>query len=166
MEGVGRRVLYGDGNTVLFAAVLAHYIQDAHQPLHIHNNYDGQLTGQAGVHSRFESELFERFASRLTINPAPPGPVTNARDFIFEIALAAHQLVPRLLDADKRAAEGKDVYDDDYFEKFFTNIRPVLEQQLSRAITATAAAITGAWIDAGKPQLRVIARPVQSVRPK
>ena len=70
-EGFSRNQLYVDGNTVLFASALAHYIQDAHQPLHVHNNYDGQLTGQNGLHSRFESELFERFESRLTINPPP-----------------------------------------------------------------------------------------------
>ena len=40
-----------DGNAVLFASTLAHYIQDAHQPLHVHNNYDGQLSGQTGLHA-------------------------------------------------------------------------------------------------------------------
>ena len=44
----------------------SHYVQDAHQPFHASNNYDGQLTGQRGIHSRFERDLVERFEARLT----------------------------------------------------------------------------------------------------
>lgn len=164
-EGFRRSQLYVGGNSVLFASTLAHYIQDAHQPLHVHNNYDGQLSGQNGVHSRFESELFERFESRMTIKPAPVRPVTNTRDFIFAIALNSFQLVPKILEADKDAIAGKDVYDDAYFEKFFTNIQPVLEQQLTGAITDTASAIVSAWTQAGKPVVTLKdARPIGKVR--
>jgi hypothetical protein len=164
-QGFGRDQLYVGGNTVLFASTLAHYIQDAHQPLHVHNNYDGQLSGQNGLHSRFESELFERFESRLTINPAPVRLVNNTRDFIFDIALSSFQLVPQILEADRRAIGAKDAYDDEYFEKFFTDIRPVLERQLAGAITATASAIVSAWTQAGKPELKLaVPRPVQKVK--
>jgi len=165
MEGMKRNVPYGDGNVVLYAAALGHYIQDGHQPLHVHNNYDGQLTGQTGLHSRFESELFERFETRLTIDPAPAKAFTNARAFIFDAALAANQLVPRILQADKEAIAGKDTYDAEYFEAFLTKIRPVLEQQLAASITGSASAIVSAWEQAGKPELKLAGpRSVQKVR--
>jgi hypothetical protein len=164
-QGFARDQLYVGGNTVLFASTLAHYLQDAHQPLHVHNNYDGQLSGQNGLHSRFESELFERFESRLTINPAPVRLVNNTRDFIFDIALSSFQLVPRILEADRRAIGAKDAYDDEYFEKFFADVRPVLERQLAGAITATASVIVSAWTQAGKPELKLaVPRPVQKVK--
>ncbi len=57
---------------MLFSAVASHYMQDAHQPFHASINYDGQLTGNNGIHARFERDLVERFESRLTIAPAPP----------------------------------------------------------------------------------------------
>jgi hypothetical protein len=164
-QGFARNQPYVEGNTVIFASTLGHYIQDAFQPLHVHNNYDGQLSGQNGLHSRFEAELFERFESRLTINPSPLKSVANTRDFIFDIALASFQLVPKILAADRDAIGTKDTYDDAYFEAFFTNIRPVLEQQLAGAITGTASAIVGAWTEAGKPALRTsIPRAVQKVK--
>ena len=164
-QGFTRNQSYGEGNAVLFAAALSHYIQDANQPLHIHNNYDGQLSGQHGVHSRFESELFERFEPRLTINPPPLRPVTDTRGFIFDIALASHQLVSKILDADLEAIAGKDAYDGAYFEAFLTRIRPVLERQLAGAISDTASAITSAWVQAGSPELKgAIPRPIQKVR--
>jgi len=164
-QGFARNQLYVEGNTVLFASTLGHYIQDAFQPLHVHNNYDGQLSGQTGLHSRFEAELFERFESRLTINPGPVKPVASARDFIFDTVLASFQLVPKILAADRDAIGIRDTYDDAYFEAFFTNIRPVLEQQLAGAITGTASAIVGAWTEAGKPALKTsIPRAVQKVK--
>jgi len=164
-QGFARYQLYVEGNTVLFASTLGHYIQDAFQPLHVHNNYDGQLSGQTGLHSRFEAELFERFESRLTINPGPVKPVASARDFIFDTVLASFQLVPKILAADRDAIGIRDTYDDAYFEAFFTNIRPVLEQQLAGAITGTASAIVGAWTEAGKPALKTsIPRAVQKVK--
>ena len=79
-EGFRRNGQYAPSDTVLFAAVASHYIQDAHMPLHASNNNDGQLTGQTGLHARFETALFERYQSKLTINPpAMPGPIPSNR---------------------------------------------------------------------------------------
>jgi hypothetical protein len=164
-EGFGRRAPYAVGDTVLFAAVASHYIQDAHQPLHASNNYDGQLTGNTGIHARFERDLIERFASRLSIAPAPAGVIGDPRDYAFEALLASYTQVGAILDADNQAVAGKDVYDDDYFEKFFVRVKPVLERRLNEAVTATASLIVSAWQAAGKPALSTAeARPPQKVR--
>ena len=161
-----RNAPFAPNDTVLFAAVAAHYIQDAHQPLHASNNFDGQLTGQNGVHARFESALFERFESRMTITPSPAKPIANARDAAFDVLLASYQLVRPLLDADKEAIAGKDAYDDEYFEKFFGKVAPMLQRRLAESITATASLIVGAWEQAGKPPLKTdVPQPVQRVRP-
>src|SRR5439155_17557980 len=161
-EGFKRESAYGPGDVVLFAAVACHYIQDAHQPFHATNNYDGQLTGNNGIHARFERDLVERFASRLTISPAPATPIHNARDAAFDALLASHQLVDPILAADKDTAAGKDTYDDDYFEKFFAKVRPILERRLSESVTASAGLIVGAWEAAGKPVLKLEgARPIE-----
>ena len=164
-ESFGRDGGYAPSDTVLQAAAASHYIQDAHQPLHASNNFDGQLTGQAGVHARFEAALFERFESRLTIAPAPPIPVKNARDAAFDALLESYRLVQPLLDADKAAIGAKDTYDDEYFEAFFAKVKPMLEKRIADSITATAAVITGAWEAAGKPAVRTqMPRTVQKVR--
>ena len=164
-EGFARGQLYSESNAIVYAAALAHYVEDAHQPFHAHQNYDGQLSGQRGVHSRFESELFERFEARLRITPATASHVTSARDLAFSIALDSFQLVPQVLAADKSAVANRDTYDDAYFESFFSKVKVLLEQQLSRAVTVVASLIVSAWEDAGRPQLRVsVERPVQKVQ--
>jgi hypothetical protein len=152
-----RGAMYGPTNAVVFTGALVHYVQDAHQPFHASINYDGQLTGNDGIHARFERDLFEKFGSRLSIAAPVPRPAANTRDAVFDALLASYQLVDRILDADTRAAAGKDVYDDDYFEKFFASVRPILEQRLSDAIAASAGAIIAAWEQAGRPPLTLAA---------
>lgn len=41
------------------SAELGHYVADANVPLHTTRNYDGQLTGQMGIHAFWESRLPE-----------------------------------------------------------------------------------------------------------
>lgn len=166
-ESMGRSGTYASSDIVVFSAVLSHYVQDAHQPLHATINYDGGDTGQRGIHSRFERDLFERYQSKLSVNPVPPRPITAPRDAAFETLLSSFRLVSPLLEADKKAVAGRESYDDKYFEAFFAHIKGVMEQQLAGAVTATASFILSAWEQAGKPVLRLSAapRPPQRVTP-
>lgn len=164
-ESFRRQAAYGTTDVVLFTGAASHYIQDAHQPFHASNNYDGQLTGNSGIHSRFERDLVERFESRLVLTPAPPKAVTSPRDVAFDVLLEGYKLVDPILRADTEAVAGKNEYDDDYYEKFFGKVKPILERRLSEAISATAAIIIGAWEAAGKPVVKLQdARPVQKVK--
>jgi hypothetical protein len=164
-EEFKREAPYTNSNVVLFSAVASHYIQDAHQPFHATENYNGQQTGNDGIHSRFERDLIERYESRLTLRPAPVKMIGNVRDSAFEALLASYQLVDPILKADKYALGSGEAYNDAYFDKFFAAVRPVLEQQLSAAITATASVIVSAWEQAGRPTLRMTeARPIERVR--
>jgi hypothetical protein len=164
-EEFPRNAPYTISNTVLYSATLSHYVQDAHQPLHATDNYDGAKTGNHGIHARFERDLFERFSARIRVSPKPPVPITNARDGAFDILVASFQLVDPILQADREAITGKDTYDDEYFERFFVKVQPILERSLSDAVSATAGLLIGAWQEAGRPTLRVgDARPPQKVR--
>ena len=144
---------YLQDNIAFYATVMGHYIGDAHVPLHSVVNYDGQVTNQRGVHGRWESELFDRTRARLTIAPKPIHPVQHPRDFMFETLLASNQLVAPLLAADKQAAEGREFYDDAYFDAFGKDQFAALERRLNESVTALASMITAAWDSAGRPSL-------------
>ena len=133
--------------------MIAHYTADGHVPFHATLNHDGQLTGQWGIHARFESDLFERYRPALDLSPRPPAAIGNPRDFIFDTLVVSFSLVQPILDADKSAVEGRQLYDDEYFTRFFGKVKPILERRVSDAITGVAAIITAAWIDAGRPAL-------------
>jgi len=140
-------------NIAYFTAILAHYVADGHVPLHAVVNYDGQLTGQNGVHSRWEAELFERNQARIAFAPAAATPVSRPRDFMFDALLASNRLAAGVLDADRSAAAGREFYDDGYFAAFGTAQLPVMQKRLNESITAVASVIAGAWEQAGRPNV-------------
>ena len=160
---------YALDNIALYAAVLAHYVSDGHVPLHAVVNYNGQLTGQDGVHSRWEAELFERNRARLTISPPPLTPVTVPRDAMFDVLLASYRASAGVLEADRQAAEGRSLYDDGYFEAFAKGTLPTLEKRLNESIASVASFIVGAWELAGKPAVPTefprTARPIRRPKP-
>lgn len=153
VEAFTQKAPYSRDNIKYFAAWIGHYAGDAQVPFHASLNHDGQLTGQHGLHARFESELFERHRDKLRVSPGSLVPVTSPRELIFESLTSSFTFVQTILDADKRAIAGRDVYDDQYFAMFFSRAQPVLEARLAESIRATASLITAAWIDAGKPPL-------------
>ena len=140
-------------NIVYFTAILAHYVADGHVPLHAVVNYDGQLTGQNGLHSRWEAELFERNQAQIAFGPAAVTPVSRPRDFMFDTLLASNRLAAGVLEADRNAAAGREFYDDGYFAAFGTAQLPVMQKRLNESISAVASVIAGAWEQAGRPKV-------------
>ena len=165
VEAFTQKAPYSRENVRLFSSVIAHYTADAHQPFHAALNYDGQLTGQWGIHSRFETELFERYESRLRLTPSAVSGIANPREFIISALTDSFALVQPILDADKAAVAGREFYDDGYFDRFFATTRPTLEKRLSDSITAVASMISAAWVEAGRPAVPVdvpkLPRPVR-----
>ena len=157
---------YARDDIKLFSAVIAHYVGDSFVPFHAALNYDGQLTGQQGIHARFETELFERYQNKLHIAPGPLPAVSSVREFIFATLTDGFQFVDAILTADRAAAQGREAYDDEYFEKLFEKTRPILEKRVSGAIAGVAAVINAAWVQAGKPAVPADApaRPPRPIR--
>jgi hypothetical protein len=148
-------------NVVFFSSVLSHYVGDAHVPFHAVVNFDGQLTNQLGIHSRFEGELFSRSRDRIVVRPPAIGPITSPRDAMFAVLLTSTTLTQPILDADRKAIGAKEYYDDEYYRVFAdAGALSVLERRLNDSIAAVAAIITGAWESAGRPELtRPTSRP-------
>ena len=151
---------YGADDACYLSAVLAHYVEDGHQPLHATANYDGQLSGQRGVHSRFETALPQRTWTRLAHPAVRVQPVPDLAAFMFSALARSAADVPAVLEADRHASQGLSrdagghlVYDDRYYERFLTGIRPVLEERLSSAASGVASVLVSAWRDAGSPDI-------------
>jgi len=153
IEAFTQKETFSRDNIKYFSAFLAHYLSDAQVPFHATLNHDGQLTGQWGIHSRFETETFERYRGSLDVKPKPIVRVTSARDLAFDSLTTSFSHVKGILDADTAAVAGREIYDDAYFAAFFGKVKPILEQRLAESITAVASAIAGAWEQAGRPAL-------------
>ena len=57
-----------------------------------------------------------------------------------------------MLESDRKAAEGREFYDDAYFEAFAAGTLSTLERRLNDSIAGVASFIVGAWEAAGKPR--------------
>jgi len=158
-QAVAKNGQYARGDVRFFSAVIGHYVADAHVPLHAVLNYNGQLTGQTGIHYRWEEELFVRFQKQLVVRPGPLKRISNERDYIFDTLLESSQLADDVLAADKKAIGNRDVYDDQYFATLLAETRPIWEKRINDAINGVASIITSAWERAGKPTLSANAPP-------
>jgi hypothetical protein len=95
-----------DLNEVVRAAAdLGHYLGDAHVPLHTSGNYDGQRTGQRGIHAMWETHAVEWLLSRPELPACPPRDAVLANyDPVWtpwEIILESHAMVPKVLAAER-----------------------------------------------------------------
>jgi hypothetical protein len=147
---------YALENIKFFTSVVAHYVSDAHVPFHAIANYDGQLTGQQGVHARFETELFDRYEKKLKIHPGSADVSKGPREFLFDTLTESAKLAEGVLVADKEAIGSGEVYDRAYFDRFFASTRPTLERRISESIGAVVAIVTRAWEEGGKPELPLV----------
>lgn len=150
--GQGRPV-YAPDKARYLVAVLSHYIEDAHQPFHAVMNYDGQLTGQRGIHARFETTLILRNLDRFTLQPVRVRTVPNIRDFMFETLIESQSLVEPILAADRRARAGRDDYDDAYYDLFREGAGDIAVRRMSSSVSAVVSVVVAAWTEAGKPAL-------------
>ena len=145
-------------NTLLYMADLAHYIGDAHQPFHSCLNYNGQLTGQKGIHFRYEIDMID---SNLTyikskFESGKPEKVKDIRQFVFDIIARSNSFVDLLLAADKTALQhnGTGKYDPMYQKILWAKTKYMTIDQFNYAGKNLASAIYSAWLDAGKPNLK------------
>ncbi|RMF65982.1 MAG: S1/P1 Nuclease, partial [Calditrichaeota bacterium] len=79
-------------STLVKAAALCHYVSDLCVPLHTTENYDGQLTGNKGIHRRFEATMIEMYADSLKLTVRPAQRIKDPLAFIFDLVLRSYSL--------------------------------------------------------------------------
>jgi hypothetical protein len=144
---------YAAENARYLSAVIAHYVEDSAQPFHAVANYDGQLTNQRGIHSRFEAELARRYWTRITHRPVAIEPIPDVKAYTFANLVEGHRLTQRILDADRKIAGEGRRYDANYYAQMFAETKDILELRLNASANGVASLIVQAWTNAGKPNL-------------
>jgi hypothetical protein len=151
------------------SADLGHYIADAHVPLHTTENYNGQLTGQDGIHGFWESRLPELFAKNYDF-------FTGRAEYIQNPQLAAWKAIggsnihlDSVLLLEKRLTEkfgekkfsfetkGRQtikVYSVEFSSAYHNALSGMVEQRMRDAIKMVGDFWYTAWVDAGQPDLK------------
>ncbi len=130
------------------AAAQAHYIEDLHNPLHLTRNYNGQYTGNSGIHARYEGEMILRHFDQVTYSPASAEYLTSPLDFVFDGIDEHYPYVADILAADDRY-KGRPAAE--YYAGMWSDTGEFTLELLQEASEAVAASWSTAWVDAGSP---------------
>ena len=134
---------------MLLAADLGHYIADSHMPLHITRNYNGQYTGQYGVHSRYESDLIQRFQNEIIYSGDSLQYINNLPDYVFSMIYDNYLYVDSVLAADAAAkAYAGNTNSTAYYNKFWELSKNFTIGLFKRASYRLTCVIYTAWINA------------------
>ena len=158
-------------DSILFYATdLGHYIGDAHVPLHTTVNYDGQLTGQKGMHNLWESTVpdIEMAQYNLYTNHTATY-LSSPQTAIWLAVRKGYNMVGFMLEAERTVS--KNFSDADKYEmkmwygketKAYTlafakaygaALKNTVNQRLIESANLIADFWYTAWVDAGKPDL-------------
>jgi Secretion system C-terminal sorting domain len=139
---------------VLFASDLGHYVADGHMPLHITKNYNGQLTGNTGIHSRYESTMINSYISQISYTGENISEISDVPQYIFNYIYSNYQYVEEVIAADDYAKSiSSNTSSDEYntaLWNYSEDFTIVLFKDASHALTEL---IYTAWKEAGSPSM-------------
>ncbi|MFQ6676875.1 MAG: zinc dependent phospholipase C family protein [Fidelibacterota bacterium] len=150
---------------VFYMGYLGHYVADLHMPFHTCANYNGQFTGNDGVHFRWESRMVDKLIPQFE----GKGDIIVIDHFV-ETALAitkeSFSVYPQILSADSKARrhlteeQKKELntykflsFEDQYLTILFEETGDLAQDRLGRAATLTASFWFTCWKLAGSPLL-------------
>jgi hypothetical protein len=140
---------------LLYSADLSHYVADLHQPFHTTENFDGQFTGQLGIHPRFESALVNLYLQQIPFSKAAPTDLGPLMGKLRDVAVESYRWVDPILLADSRVVSELEAdrkqYPDQYFEQMFDEVGEILEDRLNQAAYRVGSLWWMAWEEAGQP---------------
>jgi hypothetical protein len=153
-----------------YSADIGHYIADAHVPLHTTENYNGQLTGQKGIHGLWESRLVEINAENYDYFVGKATYVKSVLDYTWEAVEASHNALDSVLRMEKeitrtfpsdrkyayeqRGNTTVQVYSKEFCSAYHAQLNGMVERRLRAAVIAVGSIWYTAWVDAGQPDLR------------
>lgn len=153
-----------------YSAEIAHYIADAHVPLHASSNHNGQLTNQKGIHGFWESRIPELLADKewdFFIGKAEY--IKNPLNFTWNRVLESAAAADTVLKYEKQLSKsfpgdqkfsfeernGTTIrqYSSAYTIKYNNLLKGMVERRMRQSIFAIASFWYTAWVNAGQPDL-------------
>ncbi|KAB2871334.1 MAG: T9SS type A sorting domain-containing protein [Bacteroidales bacterium] len=138
----------------LFAADLGHYVADGHMPLHITKNYNGQLTDNDGIHSRYESTMVNAHAADFVYSGKEINQIQNVNQYILNYIYHNYQYLDSVINADNYAKSiNSNYYSDAYKNALWEKTGSFTIELFKNASHALSELIYTAWKEAGSPSI-------------
>jgi hypothetical protein len=132
------------------AADIGHYVGDTFQPLHCTENYDGAMTGNSGIHARYESSMISTYKGALVVTPGRLEQVNDPYTYILSYIIRSNGLVDSILHADTRAKlASAGSYSSTYYASLWSSTDTMTIQLVQDGTVALASLWQYAWQQAG-----------------
>ncbi len=154
------------------SAELGHYLADLHVPLHTTSNYDGQKTGQTGLHSLWESKIPEYVKEDLFQFVGKAEYIQNMEDSSWKWLWMAHEQVDELIEKEKKVSKSipnkkQYVYEkrgnnlirmesEIFIKKYQQSLNGMVEKQFNLSVKHLGDCWYSAWLEAGEPNLQLL----------
>jgi len=151
------------------AADLGHYIADINVPLHTTENYNGQLSGQNGIHGFWESRIPELLSDDYDLFVGKASYLTDPQITAWEAVIQAHLALDSVFRFEKELTKRfkKDkkysfidrgnvttkTYSREFTKAYSELLNGQVERQMKKSIKMTADFWYTAWVDGGQPDL-------------
>jgi len=151
------------------SADLGHYIADAHVPLHTTKNYNGQFTGQDGIHGFWESRLPELFSTNYNFFVGKASYLKNTQLEAWKAVTSSNQFLDSVFQIEKELTarfnerkysfetKGKQtvkVYSVEFSTAYHEALSGMVEARMRGAVKMIGDFWYTAWVDAGQPDLK------------
>jgi hypothetical protein len=133
------------------AAELGHYVADSHQAMHLTVNYNGQNSGNYGIHSRYETQMINRHIDSVVLPDSTAGYWESPIDSVFQYIEEIYPVVGLVLDADDAAYAVDPNYGTSYYNMMWDALGDTTIWTLNKAVVDLASAWYTAWLNAGSP---------------
>lgn len=154
------------------SADIGHYIADSNVPLHTTENYNGQMTGQRGIHGLWESRLPELFAENYDFYLGKAVYLERVLDEAWKTVLESHLALDSVLSFEKaltatfpsdqkyafenRANVLVKAYSKEFCKAYHDMLAGQVERRLRASIIRVGSVWYTAWVDAGQPDLKLL----------
>jgi hypothetical protein len=133
-------------------ADLGHYVGDGHQPLHVTQNYDGQMTGNGGIHSRYETGMVGQFQSSIVITRDSARYISNPLEYVFSYLYVSNSYVDSIMAADVYAKatsgwSGSGSVPSAYYTALWAKVGTFTKQLFQQATVDLASLWYTAWVN-------------------
>ncbi len=162
--------LMNDPEAILrISAELGHYVADAHVPLHTTENYNGQFTGQEGIHAFWESRLPELFSGDYDFFVGKAAHIDQVQPAAWKAIEGSHLALDSVLRLEKelsnrlgslkysfetKGRQTAKVYSVEYSKAYHQILNGMIERQMRGAVKMIGDLWYTAWVDAGQPNLK------------
>ncbi|AMR26582.1 hypothetical protein A0257_05325 [Hymenobacter psoromatis] len=160
---------------IKYSAELSHYTADAFVPLHTTVNYDGQLSGQTGLHALWESQLPERFLKDYKLNGEEGKVLKDPLASIWGVLQNSYGFLTETYDLESKVSKGftpqtkytfshrfgktQRRYSDAFADAYEKEVGGQVAFRLKGASPMVASMWLTAWQEGGRPDLSKLMAP-------